>query len=276
MTKRVTSTFFLWAIVLGGLWFFRTGGAVAIIAILSALTLVELYRLLASAGWAPFAKLGTAFATLIVAAPWLQARFGWRAELLPGLAAVVFSVRALGERPPDKRVESLLSTLFGVAYVGMLLQFLVRIVTPMPGDAVSPGVRLVLCLWVVAVAKFADVGGLLAGLAFGRHRLAPDISPKKTWEGAAGGVSMAMGVGALLAWAAGRHFPADLPPWRAAVLAAPVAVAGMVSDLVESAIKRRASIKDSGGLIPGIGGIFDLTDSLLLAAPVGFILLGLK
>ena len=97
-------------------------------------------------------------------------------------------MRILSERDPEKRVESLSSTLFGLVYVALMLQYLVRLVTPLPGDTIPPSGRLVLCLWVVAVAKFCDVGALLAGLAFGRHKMAPLTSPKKTWEGAVGGV----------------------------------------------------------------------------------------
>lgn len=275
--KRAISSAVLWAVVLGSLWKFRAAGAVVLTAVLAALTLVELYRLLGAAGWSPFARMGTAFGALICAAPWLEEKFGWRGDLLPALAAVVFSIRMLWERTPEKRVESLLSTLFGLAYVGMLLQFLVRMVTPLRGaDPIPADTRLCLCLWVVAVAKFCDVGGLLTGLAVGRHPMAPTISPKKTWEGVAGGLALAALVGALGASLAGARFPAWLTPLRAAVVALPIAAAGVVSDLVESAIKRKAEIKDSGGLIPGIGGIFDVTDSILLAAPIGYILLGFR
>ena len=82
-----------------------------------------------------------------------------------------------------------------------------------------------------------------------------------------------MGVGALVAWLGRGVLPASLTPLRAALLAAPVAAVAIVSDLVESVIKRRAALKDSGGGVPGIGGIFDLSDSLILAAPVGYFLL---
>jgi phosphatidate cytidylyltransferase len=128
---------------------------------------------------------------------------------------------------------------------------------------------------VIAVAKFCDVGALLTGLAIGRHKMAPITSPKKTWEGAVGGVIVATGVGALVAWLGRGVLPLAMTPLRGAVLAAPVAAIAIVSDLVESVIKRRAAIKDSGGGIPGIGGIFDLSDSLILAAPLAYFLLGL-
>jgi phosphatidate cytidylyltransferase len=273
VAKRITSTVVLWLVVLAVLWFFRTGGAVVVIVGISVLTLRELYRLMAAAGNAPFSGLGMLFGGLITLAPWTQARYGIPAYPLVALAVVVFSVRILLERAPERRVEALSSTLFGLVYVCLLLQYLVRIVTPSAGDSIPPAGRLVLCLGVVAAAKFCDMGALLTGLAFGRHPMAPVISPKKTWEGAVGGVVVAMGAGALVAWLGRAVVPAAFSPLRAAVLAAPLAAVAIVSDLVESVIKRRAALKDSGGGVPGIGGIFDLSDSLILAAPVGFFLL---
>jgi len=172
-------------------------------------------------------------------------------------------------------MEALSSTLFGLVYVALLLQFLVRIVTPLEGDSIPQEGRLILCLWVVVVAKFCDIGALLTGLAIGRHPMAPMTSPKKTWEGAAGGVLVGIGAGALVAWLGRGTLAETMGPVRAAILSAPVAVVAVISDLVESSIKRRASFKDSGGGVPGIGGIFDLSDSLILAAPVAYFLLGL-
>jgi phosphatidate cytidylyltransferase len=191
------------------------------------------------------------------------------------LAVVVCAVRLLGERTPETRVEALATTLFGIVYVPLMLSYLVAILVPRPGDAAGADARLLLALWLVAVAKFCDVGALLAGLAFGRHRMSPQISPKKTWEGAAGGIVCSMGVGAGVAWLARDVLGGQLSPGRAALIAVPVAALGIVADLVESVIKRRANLKDSGRAIPGIGGMFDLSDSMILAAPVGYLLLGL-
>ena len=156
-----------------------------------------------------------------------------------------------------------------------MLQYFVRILTPLPDDTVTPNGRLLLCLWLIAVAKFCDVGALLTGMAFGRHPMAPHISPKKTWEGAVGGVLVSMGIGALVAWLARGQLPAHMTPLVAALIAAPIALVAIVSDLVESIIKRHAALKDSGGAIPGIGGVFDLSDSLLLTAPLGYFLFAL-
>jgi len=275
VAKRTSSTVAIWLILFAVLWYFRTAGAVAVIVCISVLTLREFYKLMAAAGSAPFERLGLLFGGLITLAPWAESRLALPSHPLVALATLVFSIRMLCERRPEERVEALASTLFGLVYVSLLLQYLVRIVTPLSGDAILPDGRLVLCLWVVAVAKFCDVGALLTGLAVGRHPMAPAISPKKTWEGAAGGIVVAMGVGALAAWLGRSVLPPAMSPLRAALLAAPLAAVAIASDLVESVIKRRAALKDSGGGVPGIGGIFDLSDSLILAAPVGYFLLGL-
>ena len=276
MLKRITSTVLLWLFVFAVVWYFRTAGAVALVGIITVLTLREFYQLLAGAGLAPFRRLGMTFGALIALAPWLHERIG-----IPGsshalaLAVIVFSIRILSEREPVKRVEALAATLFGLVYVALMLQYYVRIVTPLPDDDITPDGRLLLCLWLVAVAKFCDVGALLTGMAFGRHQLAPQISPKKTWEGAIGGVLVSMGVGALVAWLGRGQLPAHMTPLVAALIAAPIALVAIVSDLIESIIKRHAALKDSGGAIPGIGGVFDLSDSLLLAAPLGYFLFAL-
>jgi phosphatidate cytidylyltransferase len=272
MPQRIFSTVLLWAIVAAVLWFFRINGALILVTVVSVLTLREFYLLMHGAGYRPFDRLGLLLGGLITIEPWLQARFGLPAGHTLALAVVIFSVRILGEREGQDRMGSLGSTLFGLVYVSFMLHYFTRILTPLPGDAVSPDGRLLLALWLIATAKFCDVGGLLAGLAFGRHKMSPQISPKKTWEGAVGGVLVSMGVGALIAWLARDHFPPHLTPLVAALFAIPIALLGIVSDLVESIIKRHAAIKDSGALIPGIGGMFDLSDSLLLVAPVGYLL----
>lgn len=272
MVKRTLSTVALWTVVAAVLGFYRTNGALLLIGLISVLTLREFYQLLHAMGYRPFDKLGIFFGTLITLSPWFEARFLWPAHPLLALATIVFSIRLLGERTPENRVESLCSTLFGLVYVGLLLGYVTRIVTPLPADTITPDGRLLIALWVIVVAKFCDMGALLSGLAFGRHKMSPLISPKKTWEGAVGGVLFSMATGAVFAHFARHHFPPHMTPLVAALCAAPIAVLGIVADLVESAIKRRADRKDSGATIPGIGGMFDLSDSILLAAPVGYFL----
>ena len=272
MAQRIFSTVILWFVIFGTLWFFRTAGALVLVAAISVLTLREFYRLMAAAGWAPFAGLGMFFGALITLAPFIEARLGAPAHPLLALATVVLAIRIVAERPPEQRVEALASTVFGLVYVALLLQYLVRILTPLPADTISADGRLLLGLWLIAVAKFCDVGALLTGLAIGKHKMAPHISPKKTWEGAVGGVLTSVGIGALVAWLARGELGAVLSPLHAALIAGPIAIIAIVSDLIESVIKRRAALKDSGHVIPGIGGMFDLSDSLLLTAPVAYFL----
>src|SRR3954466_6943542 len=221
MGKRIFSTVLLWTIVAIALWFFRTRGALVLITLISVFTLREFYALMRSSGYDPFDKFGMTFGGLITLGPWLHVQFGWPTALFLPLAVIVFAVRLLGERTPETRVESLASTLFGLTYVAVMLAYLVAIITPLPGDTISPAGRLLLCLWLVVVTKFCDMGALLTGMAIGRHKMSPQISPKKTWEGAIGGVLFSMATGALFAWLARSQFPAHMTPLVAALMAGP-------------------------------------------------------
>ena len=273
MGKRIFSTVLLWLIVLATMYFFQARGGIVLLVLVSALTLREFYQMVARMGHTPFARLGLLFGAAITLAP-VAVQFSplITPENLLAAAAVVFAIRIVGERNPENRVESLGWTLFGLIYVPFMLQFLVRILL-IDGPHAHTG--LALTLWLIAVSKFCDVGALLTGMACGKHKMAPVISPKKTWEGAIGGLITSAALGAAIVYAFGRYYPAALTPALAAAIALPVAGLGIVSDLVESVIKRRADTKDSGATIPGIGGMFDLSDSLILTAPAGFLIFSL-
>lgn len=128
-------------------------------------------------------------------------------------------------------------------------------------------------VWCVAATKFTDVGALLAGKAFGKNKLWPAVSPGKTWEGCIGGVLTSAAVGAgMAALFTKLDWALNLSPAKAALVALPLAILSVPSDLVESVFKRLTGLKDSGRTIPGIGGAYDLVDSLLLTAPVSLLL----
>jgi phosphatidate cytidylyltransferase len=270
MLQRILSTILLWVAAIAVLHFWGVTGSVWLIALLAGATQFEFYAMLKRTGLEPFNRLGLTVGAVIVLAPFYLESYHVQTTYLLAGAVVIFALRILSEREAHNRMETLAATLFGVLYVPFMLQFLVRVAMLFTG--------LALGLWLVAVAKFCDVGALLSGLAFGRHKMAPKISPKKTWEGAAGGLAVSAGVGALLVWLGnsdrfgGPYFPENFTPLRAALLALPIAMSAIVSDLVESIIKRRAEVKDTSQIIPGIGGVFDLTDSLILAAPIGYFL----
>jgi phosphatidate cytidylyltransferase len=268
--KRIFSTVLLWLIILATMWFFGARGGIVLIALVSVLTLREFYQMVARMGHAPFARIGMVLGTAITLAPVVATRCAYATpENVLALAAIVFAIRIVGERNPENRVESLGWTLFGLVYVPFMLQFLVRILLI---DTPHLHTGLALTLWLIAVSKFCDVGALLSGMAFGKHKMAPVISPKKTWEGAIGGLLTSAALGAGIAAGFSGYFPATFTPMLAAAIALPIAGLGIISDLVESVIKRRASTKDSGATIPGIGGMFDLSDSLILTAPAGFLI----
>ena len=273
MASRLLSTVILWTVILGSLWLFGAHAGVALATVLSALTLHEFYGMAAKLGGRPFRAMGQVFNLLIVGAPYVLGYYidqpGVITTLPAGflvLALIVCCIRVLGERDATSRIEAIASTMMGLLFVPFMLHFLVAILMRSGYE----GDNLVLCLWTVAVSKFCDVGALLSGLAFGKHKMAPNISPKKTWEGAVGGVLISAGLGAGIAWFASEHLSPTLTPLVAALIAVPLAIVTIVSDLIESALKRRADTKDTGALIPGIGGAFDLTDSLILTAPVAY------
>lgn len=271
MGKRIFSTVLLWLIILATMWFFGARGGIVLITLVSALTLREFYQMVARMGHTPFARIGLLLGAAITLSPVLVTAVHplLTPENLLAAAAVIFAIRIVGERNPENRVESLGWTLFGLVYVPFMLQFLVRILLV---DTPHTHTGLALTLWLIAVSKFCDVGALLSGMAFGKHRMAPVISPKKTWEGAGGGLLTSAALGAGIVAGFGSYFPSSLTPLLAAAIALPVAGLGIISDLVESVIKRRANTKDSGATIPGIGGMFDLSDSLILTAPAGFLI----
>jgi phosphatidate cytidylyltransferase len=123
-------------------------------------------------------------------------------------------------------------------------------------------------LGAVLLVKSSDIGAYAVGMTLGRHKLIPWLSPGKTREGLAGGIATAALVGAGLAAAtpSGESIAA-IPIWLGAVAGAVAAVTGQIGDLAESLLKRDAGVKDSGRMLPGMGGILDVVDSLLFAGP---------
>ncbi len=166
-------------------------------------------------------------------------------------------------------------TLYGFAYLPFMLASLIAIARMKDGHLLTAkSVGLYYVVWVFVATKFTDVGGLLIGVPFGKHKIAPTISPAKSWEGCVGGLAASAGASALFAWILRDTFGiAFMVPWKAAVMALPIAVLSIPSDLIESVFKRLAGAKDSGATIPGIGGALDLIDSMVLTSPAALILL---
>ena len=172
-----------------------------------------------------------------------------------GLCSLGLLIVCSFRSPLERVLPDSAFSVFGFVYCGLAL-VTVPLVWVRPGGA--PAVIFLLC-----VVWAGDVAALYVGRSFGRHKLAPRISPQKTWEGTAASLAGSLIVAAALVGT--LHYPGQLAWWLG--LAVVLNVFAQVGDLVESAIKRGAGVKDSGALLPGHGGILDRIDALLLAAP---------
>jgi phosphatidate cytidylyltransferase len=204
---------------------------------------------------------GLAVPVLVLAAGTLavEQAWGWAMALLLAGFAVLF---AFGRPPGEPRARSGAWLAFGVLYIGLAGIALIHL----RGDTAA-GRGNVLFLFLVVWAS--DIGAYLAGRRFGGPKLAPAISPNKTWSGAAGGLAAAMLVGLL---AAAVIAPDGLDIGRVLLVAVILAVLAQLGDLFESWLKRRFNVKDSSALIPGHGGLLDRLDAVLAAAPAAALL----
>ena len=163
-------------------------------------------------------------------------------------------------RQPAARTNVALLYPAGLAYVGVAGAALLWLRDdPVAGRA--DVLFLLLIVWA------GDIGAYLVGRWLGGPRLAPRISPGKTWSGALGGLLAAIAVGLIVA-----HLLSDAMAWQVILLAGALGVVAQAGDLLESFVKRRLEVKDSGHLIPGHGGLFDRLDGVLAAAPVAAML----
>ncbi len=240
----------------------------ALVLLLGASATRELLRLLTDderpAFWTT-----TGLVWCVLACNWL-----WR---VPGqhpyasaLATGAFGVLALAAAPVSGtyrtrrlRWRPLASAGFAVGYLAFLPSCLVQL-RWLPAEV---------AVWAMAatifVPKVGDIGAYFTGRMVGRHRMAPTISPKKTWEGFAGGMVASAGTAYVVSFAAPKLFPHGRP--EAVAFGLVVGVVGVLGDLFESWLKRRAQVKDASATLPGFGGVLDVIDSVLFAAPVAYL-----
>jgi CDP-diglyceride synthetase len=180
-------------------------------------------------------------------------------------------------RNTKNAMETFALSFAGFWYVAVLLAFVIRISfewETYPGDATNYTGRLALLLFVVLV-KFGDIGAYFIGMKFGRRKLIPEISPKKSVEGLFGAYAASI-LMSLIFWAIGLKYGGHLcqmryPLVHALILPIILTTAGVLGDLSESLIKRSVDVKDSGTRFPGMGGALDILDSLLYSAPLAFL-----
>ncbi len=248
---------------LGGPWI------LAAVAASTLLGLHELYQLFAHTGYRP-RTVGYICALLFVAAGALRAPLQLDLTGLVLLATIVAPL--IAEFPRKEREGSLVAwalTFSGAVYVGwtmahfVLLRALEHPLLPAPLDFLRLDAGAAWILMALLITSANDTAAYFVGRAWGRRRMAPSISPNKSWEGAAGGLAGAVVAGALLVPLVGLPISAAM----GMLLGGVGGVAGQAGDLAESLLKRQAGIKDSGHLIPGHGGLLDRADSLLFTVP---------
>jgi phosphatidate cytidylyltransferase len=161
--------------------------------------------------------------------------------------------------PFDKMIASTGATILGVLYIALLGTHLVLIRT-----GFEPQLSAHLLSFFFLVLMGSDSGAYYVGRAIGKHKMAPNVSPGKTWEGAVGGIAVALAMAVI----AHYWFFRELPLKWMLPLALTMSIVGILGDLVESALKRSASAKDAANILPGHGGLLDRLDSLLFNAPL--------
>jgi phosphatidate cytidylyltransferase len=169
---------------------------------------------------------------------------------------------------PGDAVERMGLTAWVIAYLGLLPSYLVQFrIARIGADADVSRLGTVALAMAMFVPKGCDIGAYFTGRLLGRHRMTPVLSPKKTWEGAAGGLLLAVGVAFAL-----DSFGPVIPGGAFSTVAfgLTVGMAGMLGDLAESLIKRDCQQKDASHIVPGFGGVLDVVDAILFAAPVTY------
>ncbi len=252
--KRVASAIifvplFVWMVAWGPPWVF-----VGFVAAVAGAAAWELARLFEGAGVPTYTRLGPAVTVAVTVSFALPHREPPAAMIVLTLGVAVLLAAVLRKRE-TLSIEPVATTLLAVLYVGWFLGHVVLLYGLADGGA--------LVLLLVGITWLGESAAYAIGSSLGRHKLAPDISPNKTIEGAAAQVvASLLGAVILGAWL--------LPEWRLlATLGAGglLGLVGQIGDLAESVIKRSVGVKDTGHLIPGHGGVLDRVDGLLLNAP---------
>jgi phosphatidate cytidylyltransferase len=276
---RVLSALVLLPVVIGTIWFLPPAGTF-VLAVVAAVLAFSEFRSIAKALGADVPMItGGTLVVLVCYAIWradnngLVGMFPNVVYLVLMAALIVVGATAIAHgRPGPASLADAAATIFGGVYLGLPLGALAWARGGNGSMETSSGVfvelsdgRLILLLLMVVIVV-SDSAQYYTGRAFGRRALAPTISPKKTVEGAIGGV-----VFGTLATVIGGRYVFNSPVWVLALLGAALSLLGIVGDLFESLLKRSAGVKDSSNLIPGHGGVLDRIDSWLFAAPVYYV-----
>jgi phosphatidate cytidylyltransferase len=251
LAKRISTAVVMVPVMLGVV-IFAPGWLFAVaVAVLAVLTIREYFDLAEKQSLEPQRYVGYALAALCVALPMIPNPVPIEAAMVVLTLTIAMYSRSLVAVGP-----SAASTVFGVLYVALPFSLWVRL-RMMPGG-------VALALYALTIIWVSDTSAYFGGRLLGRHKLAPRISPGKTWEGSIFSIVGAVIFGYFYL----RYALPDIPLTESLIMAVTVNIAGQLGDLAESAMKRGAGVKDSGTLLPGHGGALDRVDALLFAIPV--------
>lgn len=240
--------------------FTSPASAAVFLAVVAGLCVFEFYRMMRTSGHAPIAVVGVPASAAFPLAALL-----WGLDGLVWVALVLMAVLLVwyvASHPTA--IEDIALTAFGSLYAGLLLSCYVLVRAGIPGFA-GGAVAVVVYASIVCNDSFA----YLVGSRFGKHRMAPRISPHKTWEGFLGGVVASMAVWLLVLLVPGVAASVS----EALLVGAACGVAGFFGDLAESRIKRGVGVKDAGRIMPGHGGMLDRVDSMIMVSFVSYLIL---
>jgi phosphatidate cytidylyltransferase len=270
--RRAGSTLLLWGIVSAIFVSMIPAAYLGLIGVLAVISTIEYFRMLRSADVKCFPRFGLMLAVAYCGIAYFHFIKGGK-DIPPVLDAVAVFIAVTGAftlqlRYSIKGIEALLAVaanLLGFLYIAYLFNFAARISFALPGEGAVPGAFVL--LWLLAVTKFSDMGAYITGSLIGKHKMIPHISPGKTWEGFAGALfSAQLAACGLYVLLPGKL--AALHSWPHVIaLGFLLAILAVVGDLAESVVKRSLHAKDSGKMLPGIGGGLDLIDSICFTAP---------
>jgi phosphatidate cytidylyltransferase len=259
----------LWAIplVIVAVWFDTPlPWFVILAAVIAVIGVFEFYRITGVFKTAPLAFFGMGWTLLFIIPPYFPEEL--KLSLVFG-SAVILSLIMLIFLPKQEGLYNRWAwTLGGMFYVGWLLSYLVALRLE-PGTMAFPNAGRDFVYLALLVTFGSDTAAYFVGKALGKHKLAPAISPGKTWEGAIAGLAGAVIVSVLFTLETPLQLP--LSWWQAILLGLAISVFGQLGDLVESLLKRNCGVKDSGALMPGHGGLLDRLDSVLFAGVVVYL-----
>jgi phosphatidate cytidylyltransferase len=275
--RRSASTLALWALVTTIFISGKSWGTLGLIGCLAMVATIEYFKMMRVAGVKCFPRFGIILAALYGGVLYWHLQKGrtpppdidsfcvFLAAAVPFALQLRFPIRGL------ETLQAVAVNLLGFVYIALLFNFTARVPFLAPGVNELPGLvgnsGAFLLLWLLAVTKFTDMGAYIVGSMIGRHKMIPLVSPGKTWEGFGGALLFSQ----LAACGLFALFPQHLGVfhhWGHVIfLGFLLSILAVIGDLAESVLKRAVQAKDSGSILPGIGGSLDLIDSICFTAP---------